>query len=302
MEFISIADKRDNADVLFNNGEVAIFNGVARIDVNSEIVPQDMFCFILCTSGSSEVKINGNHYSFLPDNLIAVPPRIVLQGISVSDDFKCLGISISIGYVQRAFPMAEKFWSVKRTFEKHPLIAMENRHVRSFHQYVEIIEAKIKGTPIKHINEVVESLVQAFIFEFLDIFDRFISLIPQKMNAGERVFNSFIKLLSDNMSKKNNVAYFARQLNISPKYLSMICRKSCGVSASDVIDRHVCDGIEYLLKNSSKSVKEIAYALNFANVSFFGKFVSRHYGMSPTKLRESLLSERSFRAPRKETV
>ncbi|MFR9260817.1 MAG: helix-turn-helix domain-containing protein [Bacteroides cellulosilyticus] len=45
--------------------------------------------------------------------------------------------------------------------------------------------------------------------------------------------------------------------------------------------------ILYLLRNSQKSIKEIANELNFPNLSFFGKYVKQHLGMSPKQYRES---------------
>jgi len=42
-----------------------------------------------------------------------------------------------------------------------------------------------------------------------------------------------------------------------------------------------------LLKNSSKSIKEIAEDLHFPNQSFLGKYFKDHVGMSPSEYRRS---------------
>ena len=44
----------------------------------------------------------------------------------------------------------------------------------------------------------------------------------------------------------------------------------------------------YLLKKSDKSIKEIVNELDFPNLSFFGKYVKRHTGLSPKQYREQL--------------
>ncbi|WP_044266342.1 helix-turn-helix domain-containing protein [Bacteroides timonensis] len=41
------------------------------------------------------------------------------------------------------------------------------------------------------------------------------------------------------------------------------------------------------LRNSQKSIKEIANELNFPNLSFFGKYVKQHLGTSPKQYKES---------------
>ncbi|MFS6556854.1 helix-turn-helix domain-containing protein, partial [Parabacteroides distasonis] len=42
-----------------------------------------------------------------------------------------------------------------------------------------------------------------------------------------------------------------------------------------------------LLKNTTKSIKEIATELNFPNQSFLGKYFKEHVGMSPSQYRNS---------------
>ena len=44
--------------------------------------------------------------------------------------------------------------------------------------------------------------------------------------------------------------------------------------------------IRVLLKNSTKSIKEITDELNFPNQSFLGKFFKEHMGVSPSDYRK----------------
>ena len=45
-----------------------------------------------------------------------------------------------------------------------------------------------------------------------------------------------------------------------------------------------------LLRYSNKTIKEICTELDFPNLSFFGKFVKEHLGMSPTEYRQQNLN------------
>ena len=42
----------------------------------------------------------------------------------------------------------------------------------------------------------------------------------------------------------------------------------------------------YLLHRPDKSIKDIAFELDFPNLSFFGKYVKKHLGMSPKMYRQ----------------
>ena len=78
---------------------------------------------------------------------------------------------------------------------------------------------------------------------------------------------------------------FARQLNVTPKYLSVILKDTMNKRPSEIIQMFTIKIIKYRLRFSKKSIQDIALELNFANASFFGKYVKEHIGMSPLEYR-----------------
>ncbi|MGN0221392.1 MAG: helix-turn-helix domain-containing protein, partial [Prevotella sp.] len=54
------------------------------------------------------------------------------------------------------------------------------------------------------------------------------------------------------------------------------------------INEYMMKDIRHLLKDTDKSVKEIAETLDFPNISFFGKYCRRCFGCSPRELRRRL--------------
>ncbi|MBR0273269.1 MAG: helix-turn-helix domain-containing protein [Bacteroidaceae bacterium] len=46
------------------------------------------------------------------------------------------------------------------------------------------------------------------------------------------------------------------------------------------------EDIRYQLLSTDHTFKEITSILGFPNISFFGKYVKQHFGISPTALRE----------------
>ncbi len=71
------------------------------------------------------------------------------------------------------------------------------------------------------------------------------------------------------------MGFYARQLCITPKYLTTLIKRISGLSVSEWIDNYVIIEAKTLLKYSNMSVQEIAYALNFPNQSFFGSYFKR---------------------------
>ena len=107
----------------------------------------------------------------------------------------------------------------------------------------------------------------------------------------DSLFQTFMKKLTSMEVKPRSVTWYAEQLCVTPKYLTFVCRESCGRTAFDLINEAVLTDVRYQLKYSQKSIKEIADYLDFPNISFFGKFVRRHVGCSPKEYRRLLQAE-----------
>ena len=137
-------------------------------------------------------------------------------------------------------------------------------------------------------SELVDALLLAFLYEFHDTLDRFITLKPSSYKSAENLFKAFIDLLASSYPKKRSVSYYADCLHVSPKYLSAVCKDISGQPASDLIDQYVMKDIVYQLRlrKTEKSIKEITNELDFPNISFFGKYVKKHLGLSPRMYRE----------------
>ena len=74
---------------------------------------------------------------------------------------------------------------------------------------------------------------------------------------------------------------------ITPKYLSETVKAISGRTPNEWIDNYVVLEMRVQLKNSMKSIKDIANDLNFPNQSFMGKYFKEHVGLSPTDYRRT---------------
>lgn len=83
------------------------------------------------------------------------------------------------------------------------------------------------------------------------------------------------------------MAWYARELNITAKYLSEVVKLISKRTPREWIDYYVVLEIRVLLRSSDLSVKEISNELHFANQSFMGKYFREHVGISPLKFRRS---------------
>ena len=102
--------------------------------------------------------------------------------------------------------------------------------------------------------------------------------------AVEAVKNACLNvMLGEHFREERSVGFYARQLCITPKYLTTLIKRISGQSVSEWIDNYVILEAKTLLKYSTMSIQEIAYYLNFPNQSFFGSYFKRNTGMSPSQ-------------------
>jgi YesN/AraC family two-component response regulator len=84
-----------------------------------------------------------------------------------------------------------------------------------------------------------------------------------------------------------SVKSYADELCVSPKYLTSVCRRHSDCTASELISTSIVSRIKQLLLYSDLSIKEVANEIGFDNLSFFGKYVRKHLGLSPNNYRKA---------------
>ena len=246
----------------------------------------DVSIALVCLKGTFSININGETRTVRDNDLLMCRPYIILGNVtSVSDvEFRC--ICLSPDYLKQMTLLSKATLDAQRTIEKNPILHLEQHEVSLFCQYYDLLRSRLTGTPYRHQREITDALLRAFMYEFHDMLERFITFKPRNYTAGENLFFSFTELISSSFPKNRSVAWYADQLHITPKYLSAISKETSGHTASEIINQYVVKDVEMLLKRTDLSIKEVANELDFPNLSFFGKYVKRYFGCSPREYRE----------------
>ena len=271
--------------IIYNDGELAFAQALHELMESHFPVQVEVYAIALVLEGKAITNINGTSYEAHKNDLFICPPNIIIEKGLTSLDFQARFIFTSTAYIKRILPLAENTWDIKFLFEKHPLYHMSPQEATTFCQYYDLLCSKAQ-LPQPAQKKVIDTLMLAFIYDMSASLTQVIQNRVRPFTSGEYLFKRFIEMLENIYPKKRSVSYYADQLNITPKYLSSICKQVSGVRPSDIIDRYVIKDIDYLLKHSQKSIKEIAWELQFPNLSFFGKYVKQHLGMSPRTYRE----------------
>ena len=99
--------------------------------------------------------------------------------------------------------------------------------------------------------------------------------------------NNFAQLVMQHYNQTRNVAWYAEKLQITHAHLCTTVKQITGKTCVDIISSMVIMDAKSQLKSSQLSIQNISDSLNFANVSFFGKYFKRYVGMSPLEYRNN---------------
>ena len=149
-----------------------------------------------------------------------------------------------------------------------------------------IEEARQRNDPYS--AEIIRSMIRTLAYKVCRIIARHVETGASDASSrsrNEEYFNQFMGVLARHYMQQRSVGFYAGQLNLTPKYLTTIIRKTSGRTAVQWIDDYVVLEAKNLLKYSTMSIQEISYYLNFPNQSFFGKYFKNHTGMTPTAYR-----------------
>ncbi|GAB3284670.1 helix-turn-helix domain-containing protein [Larkinella harenae] len=130
-------------------------------------------------------------------------------------------------------------------------------------------------------------ILQALVTDLNQIFEKStpFTASKQSMNRPSELTRQFRQLVTQHYLTKRKISDYADLLAISTKHLSETVKQQTGQPASAWIDAMMVQEAQVLLSQTTNSIAEIAYYLNFSSQSSFGKFFRSKVGITPVTYR-----------------
>ena len=100
--------------------------------------------------------------------------------------------------------------------------------------------------------------------------------------------NDFQKLLEDHFITERNVSFYASALCLTPDSFSKKIKALLGKTPNKLIQERVVLEAKKLLHLTYKSIKEVAFELNFEDEFYFSRFFKKNVGLSPKHFRKKV--------------
>lgn len=249
------------------------------------------FTLILCTDGMENGSVNlrdvsinkGSLLMSFPGNVLKIEsgyPMATVRGIMLSQDFmRMMNVD-----VKNSMPLFMRL-------AYNPMIHLTQKQQEDIERYLDLLENISENDNLAHRDQIVSGLVSSMFFRISDMYEQSTQVANDKelsvRNRREEYFAKFITLLSNNFKRERTVGFYAEQMCVTPKYLSLLIKEFSGKSAAEWIDYYVITEAKTLLRYSTMSIQEVAYELGFSSQSFFGKYFKHLTGMSPSEYKLS---------------
>lgn len=267
-------------------GECIAANSASEMEIFR--VPSRLNALIIGvgTEGETSLTSNLQEFRLKKDSLFIFSPKHILQ-VQSNNRFKAHLIVIAPDFLKRINIDTKRMMPLFLQFGSLPCMELTHAESQSLRSFISMVEQELKGSETDFSSEIIGGLIAATIYKVGDILTHYLTEHPEVdspiHNRAEEYFRQFTELLGEHYKHERSVGFYARQLCITPKYLTTLIKRISGQSVSEWIDNYVILEAKTLLKYSTMSIQEIAYYLNFPNQSFFGSYFKRNTGMSPSQ-------------------
>ena len=267
-------------------GECIAANSASEMEIFRFPSRLDAFIIGVGTEGETSLTSNLQEFRLKKNSLFIFNPKDILQ-VQSNDRFKAHLIVITPDFLKRINIDTKRMMPLFLQFGSLPCMELTHAESQSLRSFISMVEQELKGSETDFSSEIIGGLIAATIYKVGDILTHYLTEHPEvdspMHNRAEEYFKQFTELLGEHYKHERSVGFYARQLCITPKYLTTLIKRISGKSVSEWIDSYVILEAKTLLKYSNMSVQEIAYYLNFPNQSFFGSYFKRNAGMSPSQ-------------------
>ena len=271
----------------YNDGEICFADNITSIPGLMSQFRVNFIAYVIVLEGSLTLELNTVPYQLEKNCSLFVDRKMVITGVKHSENFRCVicALSTDIGF---SFFNKSLMQSVMHLLS-NPVITMGQDEVDLMLKYYDLLVFKMDHPEMNFARETMRDIIRCFAYDLLSNINKHLTQGDgdDMLRQSDRIFRKFMLLLAENSNVNRSVQSYADELCVSPKYLTSVCRKHSGSTASELIATSVMSRVKQLLLYSDLSIKEVAGEMGFDNLSFFGKYVKKHLGLSPNHYRKA---------------
>ena len=246
----------------------------------------DYVGIVICHQGMFRFQVNGTSFAASMGETIFLSPEILFHVQETSSDFRFTLLFYRVEQIRHMLGntvMSMRLYST--LYPKACTVAQTGYEemLMSYARMLLVLDQKEKRDTYSDHEQ--KLLLMAVTYRLCSIFSASLTTPRKEMDRKIETFEELVKLIDANFMRERGVAFYADQLCLTPKYLSVIVKSVCGKTVQQLIFKAIIRRSIYLMKNTNMTIQQIACELSFPNASSFGTFFKKHTGLSPKNYR-----------------
>jgi AraC-like DNA-binding protein len=168
-----------------------------------------------------------------------------------------------------------------------PIVTIDGTMVREFDISWEIFCSEMQKVDILQ-RDMLQSLLKRMLILSVRILRKSNNFNKLENSQGD-IIREFNYLVESHFTEHHDVAFYASQLNKSPKTLSNLFSIVSERAPLNIIHDRIMMHAKKQINYSNLSIKEIAYELGYDNIQTFSRFFKSKEGMSPVHYRKKAI-------------
>ena len=272
------------SESVFLDNDLLLTEHIDKAPMPTEPRRMNFILIGLCLQGEVMYELDTKMQIIKPGDILIVSDRHVVDSYRCSEDMQGLCMMMSVQFFREIIQNVSDISSLFLFSRLHPVMRLEDKEIETFKEYFQVIKQKIGDEHNHFRKDLIKALLLAMFYDLSNIIYR-VKADGKPRSRAEVIFTQFITLVEKHFREERRVAWYAKQLCITAKYLSETVKAVSRRTPNEWIDDYITLELRVQLKNSTKTIKEIARDLKFPNQSFMGKFFKEHVGVSPLQYR-----------------
>jgi CheY-like chemotaxis protein len=143
---------------------------------------------------------------------------------------------------------------------------------------------------MKHLNQGVATVLNKGLFSIEETASHITNALERKQKLNQnarRLVRQAMAYINEHYAEPLSRQEIAQRVSIAEDYLTYCFRQELGITPIRYLQRFRVNQAKLLLKNTQKTITEIAFAVGFSDSGYFSRIFHRDTGMSPEDYRQA---------------
>ena len=258
---------------------------------NRNVLPEyfriESYAVEILLEGEMNCSINLHNLQAKAPCVITLLPDFVLHVHAASENCRALILAHNAKFAND-LQMNDYSYRAKQAAQAYPCNTLTEEQLQTTVHHFRLMQEVLRQQDHNPNTREIALKLTSSLFYYLQ--GSFSELYQQQATRSrvQQLTSDFFGLVEQNCVQYKNIAWYAEQLCITPKYLANVIKKTTGKPAGAWLDAYVLLQAKTLLTTSHLTVQQVADRLGFKNQSHFGTFFRRHVGVGPAMFRKNV--------------